>query len=153
MTMKTEKTEKTIDYVAWVRHANARWIVHHNLSLNADAYLNHLAQVDAGRLLASCHNAYLMIWQRDQREDPKPWFYSGLFSLATPDESRKFLAGHWLTKQVTASSNDALPLLSESREEMTQEKIRHLQEALSKLPDFPQKLRSNGRQASLKRSC
>lgn len=32
--------------------------------------------------------------------DPKPWFYAGLFSLATADEARRMLASHPLTLMV-----------------------------------------------------
>lgn len=145
------KTERTIDYVAWVKRANARWITHYNLSLNAEAYMTHLTQVDARRLLASCHNAYLMVWQRDQREDPKPWFYSGLFSLATNDEAREFLAEHWLARYVTALSVDFFMLPFESMNEITLEKIRCLREAVAKLPDFPPGSRSYDDQTSIER--
>lgn len=144
-------SERTIDYVAWVKRTNARWIAHDNSSLNAEGYLNHLAQVEARRLLASCHNAYLMIWQRDQREDPKPWFYSGLFCLATEDEARKFLTGHWFMWYVRTSSKNILPFLSESMDEMSLQKIWSLQEAVAKLPDFPLGVRPNGNQSSLER--
>lgn len=130
-------TDRTIDYIAWVKRTNARWLTHYNLSLNAEAYLNHLAQIDASRLRASCHNAYLMIWQRDQREDPKPWFYSGLFSLAREAEARKFLIRHWSARDVIPSSKNILIPLSERLNEMSLEKIRSLQEAMAKLPDFP----------------
>ena len=30
-------------------------------------------------------------------EDPKPWFYAGLFSLATLAEAERFLSGHDFT--------------------------------------------------------
>jgi hypothetical protein len=145
------KTERTIDYAAWVKRANARWITHYSLSLDAEAYMNHLTQVDARRLLASSHNAYLMVWQHDQREDPKPWFYSGLFSLATEDEARKFLAEHWLTRCVTALSMDFFMLPFESMNEITLEKIRRLRGAVAKLPDFPPGSCSYGDKTNIER--
>lgn len=41
---------------------------------------------------------------RRKAEDPKPWFYSGLFSLATPEEAARFLATHRVTKAAIPSS-------------------------------------------------
>ena len=35
---------------------------------------------------------------RRKAEDPKPWFYSGLFSLATREEAARFLATHRVTQ-------------------------------------------------------
>lgn len=34
---------------------------------------------------------------RDPLSDPKPWFYTGLFCLASRDEARRFLASHRIT--------------------------------------------------------
>lgn len=97
-------------------------------------------------------NALLMVWQRDQREDPKPWFYSGLFSLATNDEARKFLAEHSLTRYVTALSVDFFMLPFKSMNEITLEKIRCLREAVAKLPDFPMGSRPYDDQVWLERN-
>ena len=83
------------NYVNMARRINTRWIVHHNLGHNAGLYLDHLAQTDEPRLAASCRNACLMIERCDPMEDPKPWFYAGLFSLANPDEASKAF-GHAL---------------------------------------------------------
>jgi hypothetical protein len=121
-----------VDYVAWAKRANARWIVHHNLSRNAEAYLGHLAQRDERRLLLSCRNAYLMVWLRDSMDDPKPWFYSGLFSLTTPIEADRFLANHWLTRTL-ADRGDQSSL--ENLKEITREKLQRIQEAMAKLPE------------------
>jgi len=121
-----------VDYVAWAKRANARWIVHHNLSRNADAYLGHLALHDGRRLLLSCRNAYLMVWLRDSMDDPKPWFYSGLFSLTTPMEAEQFLANHWLTRTLTGRENGSA---WENLKEITQEKLERIQEAMAKLPE------------------
>lgn len=68
--------------LAWVRNANRRWIVHHNLDARSEAYLQHLDKTDPRRLLQSCSNARRMVRERPANDDPKPWFYSGLFSLA-----------------------------------------------------------------------
>jgi hypothetical protein len=67
-------------------------------------------------------------------EDPKPWFYSGLFSLTTPEEAGTFLADHWLTRIVTASSGELTATSPENVAEITLEKIQHIQTALTKPP-------------------
>ena len=123
----------TPDYVAWVKRVNDRWIVHRDLNRNAGLYLDHLARTDQPRLVSSCRNAHLMTGWCDPMEDPKPWFYSGLFSLTTPEEAGTFIADHWLTRMVTASSGK-LTAANENRAETTLEKIHRIQMALAKLP-------------------
>src|SRR4051794_20202758 len=68
-------------YVAWAYRVNGRWIVHHGLDQRAKAYMDHLAGVDPRRLERSCQLAHQLARQAAP-EDPKPWFYAGLFSLA-----------------------------------------------------------------------
>lgn len=123
----------TPDYVAWAYRVNRRWIVHRDLNRNAGLYLDHLTRTDQARLVASCRNAHLMTGWCDPMEDPKPWFYSGLFSLATPEEAATFLADHWLTRMVTAS-HEQLTAATKNRAETTLEKIQRIQMALAKLP-------------------
>ena len=125
-----------VDPVAWVNRVNARWIVHHDLNRNAAAYLAHLGRVDPARHEASCRNAYLMAHQV-AIEDPKPWFYAGLFSLATPAEAARFLAAHWLTQMVTDRSGpDASPEPAHVSA-ATRQKIERIQAALAKLSATP----------------
>ncbi len=93
-----------MDYVTWVRRANSRWIAHHGLSSNAAAYLDHLERHDPERLSRSCHHAYRLAQERTAGDDPKPWFYAGVFSLATPMEIRRYLSKHWLLRMVLAGS-------------------------------------------------
>ncbi|MBX3743795.1 MAG: hypothetical protein KF833_00660 [Verrucomicrobiae bacterium] len=85
------------DDVAWARRVNGRWLVHHGLREDAEAYLDHLAREAPDRLLRSCRRARAMGRQCPPGTDPKPWFYGGLFSLATEEEASRFLAGHWFT--------------------------------------------------------
>lgn len=46
---------------------------------------------------------------RGPLEDPKPWFYAGLFRLATPAEVRRFLSTHRTTKA-------AVPVMEEDED-------------------------------------
>ncbi len=81
----------------WVRRVNATWLVHAGLRECALAYMDHLAATDAPRLLDSCRVVREMICSLAPAEDPKPRFYAGLFSLATPDEALRFLSEHLFT--------------------------------------------------------
>lgn len=83
--------------VEWAGRINRRWIVHHGLGQRADDWMAHLATTDVKRLKKSCEIARGMIRRWAQVGDPKPWFYSGLFSTATAEEAKIFLAGHRLT--------------------------------------------------------
>jgi hypothetical protein len=92
--------------IEWAKRVNRAWIVHGHLNDQAETWLEHLAALDDGRLRQSCENARAMCDLRDSLEDPKPWFYAGLFSLATPAEARKFLASHRITKALVPSMSD-----------------------------------------------
>lgn len=83
--------------VEWADRINRRWIVHHGLGQRADDWMTHLAKTDAKRLRKSCLAARKMIRRWAEVGDPKPWFYSGLFSTATAEEAKHFLGGHRLT--------------------------------------------------------
>lgn len=83
--------------VAWVRQVNRRWIVHHGLEARAEAYLAHLEATDPARLATACERAARLVRACEPIEDPKPWFYAGLFSVATVEEAAEYLAGHWFT--------------------------------------------------------
>lgn len=82
----------------WARRVNRAWIVRGGLDTNADKWLEHLAACGDGRFERSCGVAKAMCAIRGRSDDPKPWFYAGLFSLATADEARRFLAGHRITR-------------------------------------------------------
>ncbi len=62
------------------------------LRKNAAFYLDHLARTDPARLHRSCRRVKLLADQFGHTEDPKPWFYAALFSLATIPEAKRFLA-------------------------------------------------------------
>jgi hypothetical protein len=92
--------------VEWVGRINRRWIVHHGLGQRAEEWIAHLEKTDPRRLKKSCRIARLMIGRWGEIGDPKPWFYSGLFSLATEEEAKHFLAGHRLTTAAVPSMVD-----------------------------------------------
>ncbi|MEY3896973.1 MAG: hypothetical protein RLZZ214_2494 [Verrucomicrobiota bacterium] len=84
--------------IDWVRRVNRSWLVRSNLNEHADAWLDHLAVLDDGRLLKSCQIARVLCDRRRPEDDPKPWFYAGLFQLATAEEAVRFLETHRVTK-------------------------------------------------------
>jgi hypothetical protein len=84
----------------WAHRVNRAWIVRNELSDRADEWLNYLQSKNDPRLADSCRIAHVMCQRRNQAEDPKPWFYSGLFSNATIDEAKLYLTNHRLTLAV-----------------------------------------------------
>lgn len=90
----------------WVKRVNRSWIVHSDLNQHADAWLAKLAALDDGRLLKSCQAARAMCALRRPEEDPKPWFYAGLFHFASAPEARQYLETHRLTKATVPSMAD-----------------------------------------------
>lgn len=123
-----------MDYVAWARRTNARWIVHHRLGEHAEAYLDHLAQQDPDRMERSCRKAYLLVHECPAGQDPKPWFYSGLFSLAAPAEVRHYLSNHWLVRMAVSGPAGGLAqnAAGQAVSEVTLETIRRIHEAVSR---------------------
>ncbi len=90
----------TSEAITWVRRVNDRWIVREGLRQSASAYLDHLASIDPARLLESCRRSKALTQSYGSDEDPKPWFYASLFSLATPAEAARFLKEHDFTRAV-----------------------------------------------------
>lgn len=85
------------DPIAWVKRVNQSWFVRGGLKASAAAWLDYLAEMNDGRLLVSCEAARRMCGKRKSYEDPKPWFYAGLFHLSIPEEARRFLSSHHVT--------------------------------------------------------
>jgi hypothetical protein len=109
---------------------NATWLVQGGLDATAEEYLRHLEVTDWRRLEHSCRNARRLLEQRDPSEDPKAWFYAGLFSLATPEEIEQFLPNHWMTRAaVMATSVEAPDGVSNA----ALQKVRRIRDALSQL--------------------
>lgn len=87
----------TSNLPAWAKRVNGAWLVRGGLDATTDAWLAHLEQSDPARFLASCEIARALSRGPDHTHDPKPWFYAGLFSLATADEARHYLSAHHFT--------------------------------------------------------
>ncbi len=93
----SDRTAPSLHEVEWARHVNGRWLVGETLRKDAADYLDYLSKVDPARLVESCRRARRLFDHRRPGEDPKPWFYPGLFSLATLPEARRYLRGHDFT--------------------------------------------------------
>lgn len=93
--------------IDWATRVNRSWLVRSNLNDHAEAWLDYLACLDDGRLLKSCEIARALCECREANDDPKPWFYAGLFQLATAGEAKRFLDTHRVTKaMVPAMAED-----------------------------------------------
>ncbi len=92
--------------VDWVKRINRSWIVHNNLNDQAEAWIDHLISLGDDRLNRSCEIARSMCDLRDPLDDPKPWFYAGLFHLATAAEALRFLDMHRVTKATVPTMVD-----------------------------------------------
>ena len=90
-----------------VKRINRRWIVHGGLRESAEKYLAELERCDPGRLHRSCGLAMALVHSAPAGRDPKPWFYAGLFAMATPDEAERTLGKHRLTRTTWEILNDA----------------------------------------------
>ena len=95
-----------MDPVEWAKRINRTWIVRHHLNHQAEAWLDYLVDFPDGRLVRSCEIARAMCELRDPLHDPKPWFYAGLFHLATASEARRFLDTHRITKATVPAMVD-----------------------------------------------
>jgi hypothetical protein len=123
------------DEVAWVRRVNDHWIVRQNLRESAAAYLDHLAGTDPERLQLSCAGAKHLTETFGKKEDPKPWFYAGLFRMATEEEAKSFLAKHKFTYSAISGLDEAnSPMFAEAMvHDHTAEKLRRIRQALQNL--------------------
>ena len=92
--------------IDWATRVNRSWLVRSNLNDHTEAWLNYLSALDDGRLLKSCEFARAMCDHRQPNDDPKPWFYSGIFQLATAAEARRFLDTHRVTKATVPTMAD-----------------------------------------------
>jgi hypothetical protein len=132
--MATRRDEQP-EVVLWARRVNGRWIVHHGLKESAEAYLDRLEGSDPERLVRSCERARRLVRECEPGEDPKPWFYAGLFSLATAQEVTQFLERHWFTASSLPSVDfgSSMPIEAQAVGPDTLAKLERLRDAVAKL--------------------
>ena len=106
MIRKTMRYHPDMPPVDWVKRVNRSWIVHNNLNEQAEAWVEYLCRLGDQRLEPSCLLARRMCDLRDPLDDPKPWFYAGLFNFATAEEAREFLEIHRVTKATVPAMRD-----------------------------------------------
>jgi hypothetical protein len=118
--------------VEWAKRINRSWIVRHHLNHQAEAWFDYLAESPDGRLERSCEMARAMCDLRDPLHDPKPWFYAGLFHLATASEARRFLDTHRITKATVPAmvDDESVQLWIDRISPETRELLDRLQQAL-----------------------
>lgn len=129
------KSLETLTACEWADKVNRSWIVHNDLNQSADAWLRHLSVMNDGRWLRSCEIARAMCHIRGPLDDPKPWFYAGLFHLATAEEARRFLVNHRVTRAsvpTMAEDEDVLLWLDRINPE-TQRLLDRLREAFGQI--------------------
>ncbi len=126
---------EVISPVDWAKRVNRSWLVRSNLNDHADEWMAHLETLSDGRLEKSCQNARTMCDLRELDDDPKPWFYAGLFHLATEAEAKRFLSSHRVTK-ATVPSMDTDPEVHLWLERVGSETRELLQRLLKALADF-----------------
>lgn len=84
------------------RRINRTWIVHGGLDRDADRYIQHLEITRPDILEQVCARALAAARAASAEDrDPKPDFYSALFSRATPDERQEFLRDHLWTRHLS----------------------------------------------------
>lgn len=129
------KSLEALESIEWANKVNRSWIVHNDLNQSADAWLHHLGALEDGRLLRSCEIARAMCAIRDRLDDPKPWFYAGLFHLATADEARRFLVHHRVTRASvpTMADDDEVLLWMDRSNSETRHLLERLREAFTKI--------------------
>lgn len=121
--------------VDWVRRINRSWIVHNNLNDQAEAWVDYLTELNDGRLESSCEIARSMCDLRDPLDDPKPWFYAGLFHLASAAEAVRFLDRHRVTKATVPvmEEDESVRLWINRISQETRELLERLREALASI--------------------
>lgn len=133
------KNSSNMPPIEWAGRVNQAWFVRGGLKEHALEWMKYLMQEDDGRLLPSCEAARSMCSQRDRLSDPKPWFYAGLFCLATADEARRFLETHRVTKATIPSmrEDESVVLWLERVGPETRELIQRLREGIRRVISPP----------------
>jgi len=133
------KSLEALEPEEWARKVNRSWIVHNDLNERADGWIDYLERLDDGRLQPSCEIARRMAHVRGSLDDPKPWFYAGLFHLATAAEAGRFLEHHRVTRAtVPAMADDeAVRLWLDRISPETRALLERLKTALGEIGDIP----------------
>lgn len=118
---------------SWIRQVNDRWLVHSGLNVHARAYLDRLALLDPPKLARTCEIVHRLMKLHDPESDPKPWFYGGLFCLATPEEETLYLTGHRFTKLLLPTTGDGKVRTEAEDLELPAEVIRRVQSIRSQI--------------------
>jgi len=121
--------------IEWAGRVNQSWFVRGGLDEHAAEWMRYLMLEDDGRLLPSCEAARKMCEMRGLLEDPKPWFYAGLFSQATTAEARRFIATHPVTQAAVPSmqSDEGVVLWLDHASPEIHELVRRLLEAIHRI--------------------
>ncbi len=106
MHTNTKQTMNETTRIEWAGSINARWICHHELAECAAGWMKHLEASDPARLADSCRHAFELMMKAGPHNDPKPWFYAGLFSLATEEEQAEWLKEHAFTAAAVRVETD-----------------------------------------------
>ncbi len=133
------KSLEVMEPEEWVRKVNRSWIVHNDLNDSAEAWMDYLGAQDDGRLKPSCEIARRMAHLRGPLDDPKPWFYAGLFHLATGGEAARFLEHHRVTRATVPAmvDDEAVKLWMERISPETRALLDRLRVALGEIGDIP----------------
>jgi hypothetical protein len=133
------KNSSNMPPIEWAGRVNQSWFVRGGLKEHAADWMKHLMTVDDGRLLSSCEAARAMCSLRERMLDPKPWFYAGLFSLATADEARRFLETHRVTRAAIPSmrGDESVVLWLDRVGPETRELIQRLRDAIRRITPEP----------------
>jgi hypothetical protein len=129
------KNPSNMPPIEWAGRVNQSWFVRGGLKEHAADWMKYLMQEDDGRLLPSCEAARAMCLLRERMSDPKPWFYAGLFSLATAGEARLFLETHRVTRAAIPSmrEDESVVLWLDRVGPETRELIQRLREGIRQI--------------------
>lgn len=85
----------------YARRINRTWFVNGTLAENAERYLAHLEAHQPALLEEVCDLAVAAArLASGEGRDPKPGFYSALFSRSTPEEQEVYLKDHLWTRRM-----------------------------------------------------
>ena len=131
------KSHHSLPPIDWACRVNRSWLVRGGLDQHAAQWLRLLKVTHDDRLPLCCLAARAMCGLRAPLEDPKPWFYAGLFHLATADEARALLTSHPVTMASVPALQDD-PSVQKWMQQVkpeTRELVARLRAGLARLGD------------------